>query len=187
MAMKNTALLLIDIQNDYFAGGALPLVGSEAAVKKAKQVLLAFRAMSWPVFCIQHLALRPGSTFFLPGTGGADIHPEILPLPGESLIVKHYPNSFRETHLLKGLQEKDVSNLVICGMMTHMCVDATVRAARDLNFTVELIEDACATRDLQIKGRSIPADIMHHSFLAALDGFYARIISAHAWCRAIHA
>lgn len=187
MTLRNTALLLIDIQNDYFAGGALPLVGSEKAVKRAKQVLLTFRVLSWPVFHIQHIALHPGSTFFLPSTPGAEIHPELRPLPGESLIVKHYPNSFRETYLLSMLQDKGISNLVLCGMMTHMCVDATVRAARDLGFNLELIEDACATRDLQIKGRTIPAEMIHHSFLAALDGFYARVTSADACCLAIKA
>ncbi len=187
MTLRNTALLLIDIQNDYFAGGALPLVDSEKAVLKAKQVLLTFRAMSWPVFHIKHIALRPGSTFFLPSTPGAEIHPELRPFPRESLIVKHYPNSFRETLLLSMLQEKDISHLVICGMMTHMCVDATVRAARDLGFTLEVIEDACATRDLQIKGRTIPAEMIHYSFLAALDGFYARVISADACCLDIKA
>jgi nicotinamidase-related amidase len=187
MTMRNTALLLIDIQHDYFTGGAFPLVGSEDAVKKAKKVLLAFRAMSWPVIHIQHIALRPDAEFFLPSTPGAEIHAEIRPLPGESLIVKHYPNSFRETALLSTLQDQAVSNLVVCGMMTHMCVDATVRAARDLDFNLELIEDACATRDLQIKGRIIPAEMIHHSFLAAWDGFYARVTSAEACCLAIKA
>lgn len=174
--MKDIALILIDIQNDYFTGGANQLMNSEAAAKKAQSVLALFRQKQLPVFHIQHIN-GPGSTFFLPSTKGAEIYHEVMPLQSESLIVKHYPNSFRETTLLTELRAMSISQLVICGMMTHMCVDATVRAARDYGFKIELIADACATKDLRLLGKVVKAEDVHYAFLGALNGFYATVMN----------
>ncbi len=124
-----TAIVLIDLQNDYFSGGAMELVGANAAVAQARALLDAFRERSLPVFHVQHIAERPGATFFLPGTPGVDIHADVAPSAGELVVTKHFPSSFRETTLLERLRGAGVSKLVIAGMMTHMCVDTTVRAA----------------------------------------------------------
>jgi nicotinamidase-related amidase len=175
--MKDSALLLIDLQNDYFPGGANPLVNSTEAVMNAKLVLQNFRENQLPVFHVQHVAIRPGSTFFLPGTRGAEVHPEVAPVETESVIIKYTPNSFVDTTLLSMLRDTSVKELTICGMMTHMCVDATVRAARDYGFKCSLIADACATRDLQVFDKIVRADDVHHAFLAALNGFYATVIN----------
>jgi nicotinamidase-related amidase len=175
------ALLLIDIQNDYFEGGAMRLSGSEEAAENARQVLEYFRLNHQPVIHIRHIAMRPGATFFLPDTPGAEIFTAVRPLSGERVIIKHYPNSFRETGLQEQLQSAGCKDLVVCGMMTHMCVDATVRAAKDLGYTVTLIGDACATKDLEYAGRHIHAADVHGAFLAALDGTYARVIPRSAF------
>lgn len=171
----STALLLVDIQNDYFENGANALVGSLEASEKAKLILEKFRQEGLPVIHIQHLATRPDATFFLPETSGAEIHPNVKPANGEKVIVKHFPNSFRETDLLSTLLLKGINNLVICGMMTHMCIDATTRAAKDYGFNAELIGDACATKKLEIKGQAINAQDVHNSFLAALNYYYATV------------
>ncbi|NWJ40634.1 MAG: cysteine hydrolase [Geothrix sp.] len=171
------ALLLIDIQNDYFPGGAMALVGSPEAGLQAGGLLTAFRAQRLPVIHIQHLALRPGATFFLPGTPGAEIHPGVAPLPGEPVFQKHFPNSFRETPLLEHLRGLGATELVVAGMMTHMCIDTTVRAAFDLGFTCHLAGDACATRDLGRNGATTPAAQVQAAFLAALHGTFAQVQS----------
>ena len=177
--MKHTtALLLIDIQNDYFAGGANPLSGSEEASEKACEILNHFRYNHLPVIHIQHTASRPGSTFFLPGTVGAEIHVNVQPTPSERIIEKHYPNSFRETSLKQHLTEMQIENLVVCGMMTHMCVDATVRAAKDFGYNCTVISDACATKTLSIQGTTVEATDVHLSFLAALSYYYASVKTA---------
>jgi nicotinamidase-related amidase len=88
-------------------------------------LLAHFRRAHWPVIHIQHLAVRPGATFFLPGTPGADFNPNVQPLPDETIVQKNFPNSFRDTPLLDVLRETQVSRLVICGMQTNMCVDAS--------------------------------------------------------------
>lgn len=176
----NTCLLLIDIQNDYFPGGSMELVGIEEAAANARMLLEEFRRMESPVIHIQHIAARPGSTFFLPGTDGAKIHQTVTPQEGETVVIKNYPNSFRTTPLLEKLKEKDVDQLVICGAMSHMCIDATTRAAFDLGFDCTVVEDACATRDLSFRGKTVKASEVHASFMAALSAPYARVISTNS-------
>lgn len=175
--MMKTALLLIDIQNDYFDGGAMTLVGSREASENARLLLDKFRAGKQTIIHVQHIATRPDATFFLPDTAGAEINDTVKPMGSEKVVVKNYPNSFRETDLLAYLQSTGVTDLVVCGMMTHMCIDATVRAAKDLDFKLTLIGDACATRDLEIEGERVPAKAVHNSFLAALNGTYATVTS----------
>ncbi|MDP4209529.1 MAG: cysteine hydrolase family protein [Bacteroidota bacterium] len=171
-------LLIIDIQNDYFQGGTNPLIGSLEASLKAKDVLTDFRNKGLPIIHIQHIANRPGASFFVSGTTGADIHESVKPVNGEPVIVKHFPNSFRDTELLTTLKSLQTSELVICGMMTHMCVDATVRAAKDFGFTCTLIGDACATKDLMVFGKTTLAEDVQTAFLSALSYFYANVIYA---------
>lgn len=170
-----TALMVNDIQNDYFENGAMKLVGTDNASENARLLIDRFRAESLPVIHIQHIATRPTATFFLPNTNGAEIHENVRSLGQEKVIVKHYPNSFRETELLDYLKSENITNLVICGMMTHMCIDATVRAAKDFGFNIVLIGDACATKDLEINGQIVKSEEVQKSILAALNNFYATV------------
>lgn len=176
--MSDTALLIIDLQNDYFPRGAMELEGADAACGRAAAALAAFRAKGLPVFHIQHLSVRPGATFFIPGTKGAEIHAGVRPAPGEAVIEKNFPNSFRKTDLQQRLDAAGVKHLVVAGMMTSMCVDATVRQAADLGYRVTLMVDACATRTLSFGGESVPARQVHAAFLAALNGLYAKVLPA---------
>jgi nicotinamidase-related amidase len=173
--MQNKTLLIIDIQNDYFEGGKNPLEGPMEAAMNAKVILDKFRESHLPVIFIQHLSTRPDSTFFIPGTTGAEIHHLLKPRENEKIIEKHFPNSFIETNLYEYLKILGTTDLVICGMMTHMCVDATVRAAKDFGFNCTLIGNACATKDLEILSEKVEAFQVHHAFLAALNYFYAKV------------
>ncbi|MCL6217898.1 cysteine hydrolase family protein [Zunongwangia pacifica] len=173
-----SALILIDIQNDYFENGNMELFKPAEASVNAKKVLQKFRAKDAPVIHIQHLSTRGDATFFIPKTNGAEIHENVAPLEKEKVIVKHFPNSFRGTDLLNTLQEQNVEQLVICGMMTHMCVDATTRAAKDFGFDCIVIGDACATKNLEINGETAHAAEVQKSFLAALNYFYASVMNA---------
>jgi nicotinamidase-related amidase len=169
------ALVLIDLQNDYFPGGRMELAGADAAVAQAAALLAAFRRRQLPVIHIQHLSTRAGATFFLPGTEGAEIHAAVRPEAGERVIVKHFPNAFRETQLQAALKELGVTQIVFAGMMTHMCVDTTVRAAADLGFQCQLAHDACATRNLQFADRQVAAADVQAAYLAALNGSFASV------------
>lgn len=172
------ALLLIDIQNDYFPGGKMELVSMEEAAKKAGELLKAFRTAGKPVFFIKHISTRSDATFFVPGTQGMGIHSSVSPLPDETIIEKHFPNSFLQTELLSVLKESEITDLIICGAMSHMCIDTTVRAAKELGFKCTLITDACATRNLKFGEEILPAQTVHASFMAALDGMFATIMTA---------
>src|ERR1051325_10758669 len=176
--MAERALVVIDIQNDYFPGGKMELEGADAAAQKAAGAISYFRQKSLPILHVRHLSVRPGATFFIPGTAGAEIHAAVRPAPGETVIEKNFPNSFRATSLERALKESGASELVVAGMMTHMCVDASVRAAADLGYKVTLLADACATRKQAFGGETIPARQVHGAFLAALNGFYAKVINA---------
>jgi nicotinamidase-related amidase len=171
-------LLLIDIQNDYFPGGKMELVGIEQAARNAGLMLTEWRNRAFPVFHIQHISKRPGATFFLPNTKGVEIHKSVAPRTGEAIIEKYFPNAFRDTDLLNVLKRSEVDEVVICGAMTHMCVDATTRAAFDLGFRCTVIDDACATRNLDYKGTTVEAGKVQAAFMAALAVPYARILSA---------
>jgi nicotinamidase-related amidase len=176
-----TGLILVDIQNDYFPGGRMELTGIKNAGQKAGELLSVFRESNWVTFHIQHLSVRKGATFFLPDTPGAAIHDCIKPLSGEQIIQKFYPNSFRETALLEELKKNEVDQLVICGAMSHMCIDATTRAAFDFGFKCVVIHDACATRDLEFEGHEIAAAQVHASHMAALGSAYAMVLTLEAY------
>ena len=173
-----TALLLIDLQNDYFEGGTMTLVNADKASENARLVLDKFRNEDLTVIHIQHIATNSGATFFLPDTLGAEIYKNVMPTGKEKVIVKHFPNSFLETELLSFLKENGITHLVICGMMTHMCVDATTRAAKDLGFNCTLIGDACATKNLEIHSEKVNANDVQNAFLAALNSTYARVCTS---------
>lgn len=174
--MKPT-LLIVDIQNDYFTGGKMELVGMEPATSNALKLLSHFRKNNLPVIFIQHLSIRPNASFFIPNTAGAEIHESIRPLAEETVIVKHFPNSFRETNLHQFLQAQNLAELVICGAMSHMCIDTTTRAAADLGYSCKLIADACATRDLVFDGQKVQAGQVQIAYMAALNGSFAQVIS----------
>ena len=159
-----TALLIIDVQEFYFpSGGKLPLVNPEAASEKAAEVLKMFRNQKLPVIHIQHV-------------GGSPIHKNVTPLPGEKLITKKEANSFNGTDLLTYLKSLNIKRLVICGMQTQMCVEATTRAAYDLGFKCIVVEDACTTRNLKYGGRTIFEIDVQAGAYALMNGYYANVI-----------
>jgi len=172
-----TALLVIDIQKDYFPGGKYPLVNPLEAAQKAYMILQCFRESGNHHVHIQHISLEPDATFFISGDRGTDIHDSVAHFEGEPIVYKHEPNSFLNTSLLELLRSWEIERVVITGMMTHMCVDATARAASDFGFQVIIAEDACATRDLKYGDTTIPAQQVHKAFLAALT-WYGRVMKS---------
>lgn len=140
------ALLLIDIQNDYFARGRFPLAGMGKAAGNARKLLADFRARGLPVIHIRHVSLGEGAAFFRPDTVGSEIHPLVAPEDGETVLIKHYPNSFRDTGLDAKLKGLGVTTVHVAGAQTNMCVDTTTRAGFDLGYCMILHERACAAR-----------------------------------------
>lgn len=176
-------LVLIDLQNDYFPGGRYELHRSEQAVEQAEKILRFFRTWALPVFHVQHVHLAENAPFFVQGTEGSQIHERVSPHQGEPVIVKHAPDSFFQTNLKQELEQRKVNQLVVCGMMTHMCVDSTIRTAGNFGYNVIMIEDACATRALKWKERALSASMVQAVFAAALNKRFAEIMTASEWKR----
>jgi nicotinamidase-related amidase len=166
-----TALLLIDIQDFYFAGGASELINPIPASLNAQKLLFQFRQKEQLIIHVKH------------GTGsGTDIHPTVSPLASEKVIVKNEVNSFIKTDLLDFLQKNGIKKLVICGMQTHMCVEAATRAASDLGFECIVISDACATKNLTYAKKTVKAKDVQISTLATLKS-YASIMNTEEYLR----
>lgn len=179
--MTNQALIVIDLQNDYFPDGKLPLEEIEAAAANAGKAIASARKSQLPIIHVQHHATKPGAPFFVPGTRGVEIHVSVTPNEGEAIVTKNYANSFRDTSLRDNLVSHDVSDIIIVGAMSHMCIDAATRAAADLGYSVTVLHDACATRDLQFEDRIVAAADVHSAYMSALSASYASVISTDNW------
>ncbi|MFZ2286320.1 MAG: cysteine hydrolase family protein [Bacteroidales bacterium] len=168
-AQKNYALLIIDIQNFYFHGGRSELVEPEKAAEKAAIAIQKARGKGNPVIFVQHKSAT-----------GMEINDLVKPAVGEKVFVKEEVNSFLGTGLKEYIDSLAVDTLVICGMQTQMCVEAAVRAAHDFGYTVFLLHDACATRNLKYGDREVSAADVHASTLATLKS-YSAVFSVAEW------
>lgn len=172
--MSKRAILAVDLQNEYWPTGNFSLVGIEAAAANAARVMAHARERGDLVVNIRHEI--PGGPIFVPGSNGAQINEAVLPQGDEPVVTKYFPNSFRETGLDDLLKQKGIEEVVVIGAMSHMCVDATVRAANDLGYQTTTIHDACATRDLEFNGVATPAAQVHAALMAALAFMYGEVI-----------
>ncbi|MFA9421952.1 MAG: cysteine hydrolase family protein [Sedimentibacter sp.] len=172
--MKKTALILIDIQNIYFTEGTYLLNKPEIAVGNARKVLEHFRENNLPIIHIQHSFENVGDIEKKQYLNC--IHKEVAPKDGEVVIGKKYPNSFLNTELEMELKKSQVEELVILGMMSHMCVDTTVRMCQNYGYKVCVIEDACTTKKLNFQNEEISAEIVHKVFMASLDNMFAKVM-----------
>ena len=170
------ALILIDIQNDYFDGGAMALYQAEEMLRQSNQLIAYAKIHDHPIYIIQHIA-DENASFFVPKTEGVQLHPKLDISNATAVIQKHYPNSFRGTTLQHELEQKGISELIVCGAMTHMCIDTTVRAGFDLGYNITLISDACATKDLLFKDHKVDAVDVQAAYLAALGQAFCKVVN----------
>lgn len=173
---SKTALIVVDIQNDYFPGGLWTLSKVEAAAAKAAQVIAAFRERGDLVVHIRHEFTSADAPFFRPGSEGAHIHPSVINQGDELVVLKHYINSFRETELKAILDRHAIDAVVIVGNMSHMCVDGITRAAVDFGYDTTVLHDACVTLVLQFIGVMVSAVLVHSLFMSAFSFVYALLI-----------
>jgi nicotinamidase-related amidase len=177
------ALLVVDIQNDYFPGGKWTLHGIEEAADKAARLIDAARSDHDLIVFIRHEFPTAEAPFFAPGSEGAKINEKIRPLKDDPIVTKHHINAFRETNLKEILDENGINEVVICGAMSHMCVDAVARASNDFGYKVTVVHDACASKDLEFNDTTIAATQVHEAFMAALGFGYATMRSTEDYVR----
>lgn len=172
--LSQSALILIDCQNTY-REGIMQLEGVEPALQECAQLLQRARDAGAPVIHIQHDA-GPGSPYDVRERIGA-IADIVAPAPGETVITKAYPSSFEKTDLDAQLKKLGVTDLVIAGFMTHVCVNSTARAAFNHGYRPTVVANATATRALPNPlGGALPADAVHTGALAALADIFAIVI-----------
>lgn len=174
--MSKKAVIVVDLQNEYLPTGKLPLMGIESALKNAARVIADARSNNITVIHIRHESVTSDAPFFVPGSDGVLINSTVAPSKEELVIVKNYPNSFLNTNLKKALDEKGIDEVTVIGAMSHMCIDATTRAASDFGYKTTVVHDACATRDLEFNGKVVRADLVHTALMSALEFGYAKII-----------
>lgn len=179
--MSTKALIVVDIQNEYFPQGKLSLVGINEAADNAALVIESAREKGHTVIHVRHEMPSADAPIFTPGTDGVEINEKVKPIEGEAVVVKHYPNSFRETSLKDLLDKEDIKDVTVIGAMSHMCIDATVRAAVDFGYTTTTIHDACATLDLEFNGTTVPAAHAHATIMAAIEFMYGEVIDTQTW------
>lgn len=179
--MTHTALILVDIQNDYFDGGRWPVEGMEQASQLAARLLDQARAKDMLVLHVRHETLSANAPFFSPGSQGAEIHSNVAPLDGEAVILKHRPNSFLGTDLRARLEEAGITKVILAGAMSQMCIDATTRAAADFGYDVTVVQDACAAKSVAFNGQTVSAQDVHTTIMGALAGTYAKVVDFSDW------
>lgn len=175
--LGDAVVVVIDAQREY-VDGALPLPGITAALDEIGRLLARARAQRTPVIHIVHHA--KAGKLFAPGSRGVEIAASAAPAPGEPVLTKSLPNAFASTDLADRLHALHRSAIIVVGFMTHMCVEATTRAAIDLGLRATVIADAAATRDLAdpISGATIPAADVHRNALAALADRFATVVAS---------
>ncbi|PJR08819.1 cysteine hydrolase family protein [Sinorhizobium meliloti] len=174
--MNKRAIIVVDLQKDYLVVGALPLVKIDEAVANAAKVITVARSAGDKVIHVRH-ENPANAQFFALGTDGAEIIPTVAPAKGELVITKGYPNAFRGTQLKHALDAEGIKDVVIIGAMTHMCIDATSRAAADLGYNTTIVEDACATRDVEFNGKTVSAAQVHAAYMSALALAYGKVVT----------
>ena len=176
--MTRSALLLIDIQNDYFPtfpGSRMALPAMDNAGDRAASLLATARESGVKVVHVKHVMASKEAPFFRPRTPGAEIHERVAPLAGETVVEKTRPSSYVGTDLEELLREAHIEHLIICGAMSQMCIDATVRASVDLGFRVTVAHDACAAANVAHDGINVPSDMVHAAIMAPLAASYAEV------------
>ncbi|HAX9672329.1 TPA: cysteine hydrolase [Staphylococcus pseudintermedius] len=181
--MTKHGLLVIDVQNDYFKGGKMVLHQPDKALRNIQQLEQDFSAKHLPIIYIQHINTKPNPTFFEADTEGVALYSELAVQPESIIIEKHFPNSFFQTELQETLDQLEVDTLVITGMMTHMCVDSTTRAAAELSYNPVLIHDATATRNLTFNENNVQANDVQNAFISSLSNF-STVMSTDDWIKA---
>jgi nicotinamidase-related amidase len=172
--LAQTSLVLIDLQNEYLSG-PLQLPDAVIAVDHATALLRKARVAGAKVIHVAHRGGK-GGMFDREAPRGAFID-AVRPDEGETVIEKPRPNAFSGTSLAEALGPPG-HPVIFAGLMTHMCVSSTVRAALDLGYSAIVVGDACATRDLPSHdGGVIDHRTLHDAELAALADRFATITS----------
>ena len=168
--MSKRALIVIDVQNEYFPGGAWALPDAEKALPNILRLIGRARDAGDPVVFIQHVAPET-SPVFAKGSPGGQLHSQLPVVEGDRTFQKAHPSSFQETGLQDWLQGAGMESVDVCGFMTQMCCDTTTREAYEKGYTVRLFSDACAAKEVTFQDSVIPHDVVPNTHLGTIARF----------------
>ena len=185
MSAAKRALLVIDVQNEYFTG-KLPITHPVGSLDQILRAMDAARLGGVPVVAIQHAAPQPDSSVFRRGSREWELHPEIAARPHDVLIHKSLPGSFTGTELEAWLRRHDVTKVAIAGYMTQMCCDTTARQAMHLGFEVEFLADATGTLAFKNAAGEVSAPDLHRAILVTQQARFSQVMTAGEWIAKLH-
>lgn len=174
------ALLVIDVQNEYFTG-KLPVSYPAGSLANVLRAMDAARARRVPVVAIQHASPQADATVFRKGSKEWELHAEVASRPHDVLIHKSLPGSFTGTNLEMWLRERGVETVVIAGYMTQMCCDTTARQAVHLGFGVEFLSDGTGTLAVKNVAGMVSDEELHRAILVTQQMRFGRVIKTGEW------
>lgn len=184
MNIMKRALLVIDVQNEYFKG-KLPVTHPKDSFQNILKAIDSANKMEIPVILVQHSNLDKDAATFKIGTDEHDIHEEVLKRDFDKIIEKNLPGSFTGTGLKPYLNENNIETVAICGYMTQMCCDTTARQAMHLGFNVEFLSDATGTLDIFNSAGKINAEELHKAILVTQAMRFSKVITTSEWIESI--
>lgn len=176
----NRALLVIDVQNEYFTG-VLPITHPAGHLEQILQVMDVAAKAQIPTVVVRHHQAAPDAPIFRKGSTEWELHPEVAARPADLLIDKTLPGSFTGTELEEWLKKSGIGTISICGYMTHMCCDTTARQAMHHGYQVEFLSDATGTLAVENSAGSVTAEELHRATLCAQQMFISDVINTPAW------
>lgn len=174
------ALLVIDVQNEYFSG-KLPITFPHGSIVNILQAMDASHAARIPVVVIQHANRSAGAAAFVPGAPGFELHPEVTKRPHDVLIEKTLPGSFTGTGLDAWLKEHKIDTVTIAGYMTQMCCDTTARQAFHRGYTVKFLSDATGTLSITNSAGTISDADLHRAILVTQQMRFSQVMTTRDW------
>jgi nicotinamidase-related amidase len=175
------AVLVIDVQNEYFAGGQLPITHPHNHLDNILRVMDSATASGVPVVVVQHTFTQPELLFFKRGTLGWELHPEVASRPRDHWVEKRLPGSFTRTGLEQWLRQRGLDTVTIAGYMTHMCCDTTARQAAHRGLKVEFLSDATGTLPVKNAAGEVDAEEMHRAILCAQQMMISEVLDTERW------
>ena len=174
LVADETALIVIDFQNEYFSG-KMPIPDGMKALTHTQSLVKFAHQHKMPVFFVRHIGPANGP-LFAQGSKFAEFHKDLQPAGNDRVITKETPSSFVGTDLDKQLKALGIKKIIVTGLMTHMCVSSTARDAVPLGYEVIIPEDATATRDLATwDNKIVDHATLQRAALAGLADVFAEI------------
>jgi nicotinamidase-related amidase len=181
--MPNRALIVIDVQNEYFTGQmriAYPPVAT--TLPNITAAMRAAKAAGIPVVVVRHDAPQ-ASPIFAQGSATWQLHPEVAALPADLLLTKHQASAFEGTELREWLAARGVDTITVAGYMTHNCCAATIYQAGDLK--AEFLSDASGSPSYENEAGKVSAEEIHRAYCTVFHSNFAAVASTEAWLAAV--